>query len=276
MTHAAVALPKSGVASLAVESAFELSALPIVLETCALSAEYSGAQRLTNVSGAFRRNRVTAVLGPSGCGKSTLLRTLNRTLELIPGARVTAGRVLLYGRDIYHHSVPAGLIRTHVGVLQQKPTPFPMSIIDNVLFGARFHKLAHDPGAHARVHLERVGLWDEVKHRLRSSALTLSGGQQQRLCLARTLAVQPSIILMDEPCSALDPRATRIIETLIGELARDYSIVIVTHNIAQARRVADDCAFMLDGRLIAAGSKDEIISHPTDPTIQAFVSGELG
>jgi phosphate transport system ATP-binding protein len=247
----------------AVARAAQRASTPVTLEARGISASYAG-------------NRVTAILGPSGCGKSTLLRTLNRTLELIPGARLDAGQVLLNGRDIYAAAVPAGLIRAQIGVLQQKPTPFPMSILDNALFGARYHGLAHDPAAHARTYLERVGLWNEVNYRLGSSALALSGGQQQRLCLARTLAVQPSIILMDEPCSALDPRASGVIEALIRELAREYTIVIVTHNIAQARRVADRCVFMLDGEVLAAGSRDEVMEHPMHPIVRDFVTGQCG
>jgi phosphate transport system ATP-binding protein len=248
----------------------------IALEARRLSASYAGTARLEEVDAAFERNRVTAILGPSGCGKSTLLRVLNRTLELIPGARVNAGEVLLDGRDIYAADTHAAAIRAQIGILQQKPTPFPMSILDNALFGARYHGVARDPAAHARTYLERVGLWDEVRDRLGASALTLSGGQQQRLCLARTLAVRPSIILMDEPCSALDPRATGVIEALIRELAREYTIVIVTHNLAQARRIADACVFMLDGRVVEAGSRDQVLIKPADPVVRAFVTGQLG
>ena len=187
-------------------------AAPCPLEARALTVSYRGVITLRNVSTVFPQHQVTAILGPSGCGKSTLLKTLNRTLELTPGARVESGSVLLDGIDVYHDGVSASWVRTHAGMLQQKPAPFPMSILDNVLFGARYHGLARDPLEDARHTLEKVGLWDEVKDRLKTSALTLSGGQQQRLCLARTLAVRPSIVLMDEPCSALDPRATAVIE----------------------------------------------------------------
>jgi phosphate transport system ATP-binding protein len=259
-----------------VARATQRGSLLVALEARKVCASYTKVTRLENVSAQFERNRVTAILGPSGCGKSTLLRVLNRTLELIPGARVDAGEVLLDGRDVYAVGTAAAAVRTQVGVLQQKPTPFPMSILDNTLFGARYHRIAHDPAAHARIYLERVGLWSEVCDRLDASALALSGGQQQRLCLARTLAVQPSIILMDEPCSALDPRASGVIEALIRELAREYTIVIVTHNIAQARRVADACLFMLDGRVVEAGSRDQVLIEPHDPVVRAFVTGQLG
>ena len=237
---------------------------------------YRGVTRLRDVSAVFPQHQVTAILGPSGCGKSTLLKTLNRTLELTPGARVESGSVLLDGIDVYHDGVSASWVRTHAGMLQQKPAPFPMSILDNVLFGARYHGLARDPLEDARHTLEKVGLWDEVKDRLKTSALTLSGGQQQRLCLARTLAVRPSIVLMDEPCSALDPRATAVIEGLVRELAHDYTIVIVTHNIAQARRVADHSVFMLDGGIVDASTREELLINPRHPTVRDFVTGLVG
>jgi len=252
------------------------SASSCALEALGLTVSYGGAIRLRDVSAEFQRHRVTAILGPSGCGKSTLLRTLNRTLELLPGARVEAGAVLLDGLDVYRNGTAASWVRARAGMLQQKPACFPMSILDNVLFGARYHGLARDPMDDARHYLERVGLWDEVKSRLKASALTLSGGQQQRLCLARTLAVRPAIVLMDEPCSALDPRATSVIEGLVRELARDYTIVIVTHNIAQARRVADHCLFMLDGEAVAAGAREEMLINPRHPTVRDFVTGLVG
>jgi len=252
------------------------TAAPCALEARGLTVSYSGAVRLREVSAAFPRHRVTAILGPSGCGKSTLLKTLNRTLELTPGARVEAGSVLLDGLDVYRDGASASWVRAHAGMLQQKPAPFPMSILDNVLFGARYHGLARDPVNDARHYLERVGLWGEVKDRLKSSALALSGGQQQRLCLARTLAVRPSIVLMDEPCSALDPRATAVIEGLVRELAHDYTIVIVTHNIAQARRVAAHCVFMLDGEAVASGPREDMLINPRHPTVRDFVTGLVG
>ena len=241
-----------------------------------LSVAYGNATRLREVSVAFHRQRITAILGPSGCGKTTLLRCLNRTLELIPGARIEGGTVLVEGLDANGKGSPASRVRAQVGMLHQKPTPFPMSILDNVLFGARYHGLCNDPLSDAQHFLELVGLWHEVKNRLKTSALALSGGQQQRLCLARTLAVRPSIVLMDEPCSALDPRATAVIEALARDLVRKYTIVIVTHNIAQARRVADCCAFMLDGKVLGAGTRDEMLVNPVDPTVRDFVTGVVG
>ena len=252
------------------------AALPCPVECRGLSVAYGKATRLLDVSVTFPRQRITAILGPSGCGKSTLLRSLNRTLELIPGARVETGTVLVDGIDAYGKGSAASRVRAQIGMLHQKPTPFPMSILDNVLFGARYHGLCRNPLADAQHFLELVGLWDEVKGRLRTPALALSGGQQQRLCLARTLAVRPSIILMDEPCSALDPRATAVIEALARELVRNYTIIIVTHNVAQARRIADHCVFILDGQVLASGSRDEILTHPQNPAVRDFVTGVLG
>jgi phosphate transport system ATP-binding protein len=246
------------------------------LEIRDLTLAYGRVARVRNATAAFPRNRVTAIMGPSGCGKSTLLRALNRTLELIPGARVESGRVLLDRTEIYGPDVSPSWIRAHVGMLQQRPAPFPMSIAENVLFGARYHGYVRDRAAYVQRYLGIVGLWDEVSDRLRAPASSLSGGQQQRLCLARTLAVRPDVVLMDEPCSALDPRATAVIEKLVKDLAREYTIVVVTHNIAQARRVADHCVFMLDGEVIAAGSREEILIHPRHPTVRDFVTGQIG
>ena len=249
---------------------------PCALEARSVTIAYDGVVRVRNATASFPRNRVTAIMGPSGCGKSTMLRALNRTLELIPGARVESGRVLLDRLEIYGPHVSPSWIRTHVGMLQQRPAPFPMSIAENVLFGARYHGFVRDRAADVQHYLELVGLWDEVCDRLNASAYTLSGGQQQRLCLARTLAVRPSVVLMDEPCSALDPRATALIERLIRALARDYTIVVVTHNIAQAKRIADHCVFMLDGDVLAAGTREEILIEPRHPTVRDFVTGQIG
>lgn len=246
------------------------------LEAQTLTLAYGNSVRVRDATVSFPRNRVTAILGPSGCGKSTLLRGLNRTLELIPGAKVLCGRVLLDGQDVYAPGVSASWVRTRIGMLQQRPATFPMSIADNALFGSRYHAHVSDRERDVQQCLGQVGLWEEVCDRLSASAHTLSGGQQQRLCLARTLAVRPSVVLMDEPCSALDPRATQVIERLMRELAREYTIVVVTHNIAQARRVADHCIFMLDGEVLAAGTREEILIDPQDPTVRDFVTGQIG
>jgi phosphate transport system ATP-binding protein len=246
------------------------------LEARSVTVSYSGVIRIRNVTARFPRNQVTAIMGPSGCGKSTLLRVLNRTLELIPTARVDSGRVLLDATDIYSTHISPTWARTHIGMLQQRPSAFPMSIADNVLFGARYHGYVRDPAADVRHYLELVGLWEEVRDRLGAPAHTLSGGQQQRLCLARTLAVRPSVLLMDEPCSALDPRATALVEGLIRNLARRYTIVVVTHNIAQARRIAEHCIFMLDGEVLADGTREEVLLDPQHPTVREFVTGLIG
>jgi len=248
----------------------------IALETRSLTLAYGNAVRVRSASISFPRNRVTAIMGPSGCGKSTLLRGLNRTLELIPGARLLSGEVLMDDEEVYGPHTSASSVRKRIGMLQQRPTPFPMSIAENALFGARYHGFVRDRTSDVRHYLTQVGLWNEVSNRLDASAYTLSGGQQQRLCLARTLAVRPSIVLMDEPCSALDPHATAVIERLIRELTSEYTIVVVTHNIAQARRIADHCVFMLDGQVIAAGTRDEILINPRHSTVRDFVTGQIG
>ena len=246
------------------------------LESRNIIASYAGVVRLQDVSVAFPRNKVTAILGPSGCGKSTLLRALNRTLELIPGGRVESGQILLEQVDIHGPGVSPSWVRTRIGMLQQRPSTFPMSIAKNVVFGARYHGYATDQAAVVQHFLELVGLWDEVRDRLHLPAGSLSGGQQQRLCLARTLAVRPSVLLMDEPCSALDPRATALIERLIERLARDYTIIVVTHNIAQAKRIANHCVFMLDGEILAAGSRQEVLVEPKHRTVRDFITGRIG
>jgi phosphate transport system ATP-binding protein len=233
---------------------------------------------LHEVHCAFPERQVTAIMGPSGCGKSTLIKTLNRSLELMPRARVTRGRVLFRGQDIYAPGADPVAIRKHIGIIHQRPIPFPMSVLDNVLFGVRFHRrmAARAQRDLAQQLLERVGLWNEVSARLDAPASALSGGQQQRLCLARTLANAPDVILMDEPCSALDPAATRHIEALIAELKRDYTIVIVTHNMSQARRVSDQALFFYQGRLIEAGPTVELFERPREAMTREFVTGQIG
>ena len=246
------------------------------LEARNLTVSYAGVVRLQDISVAFPRNQVTTILGPSGCGKSTLLRALNRTLELIPGARVESGQVLLDQVDIHGPGVSPSWVRTRIGMLQQRPSTFPMSIAENVVFGAKYHGYATDRAAVVEHYLELVGLWEEVRDRLHLPANSLSGGQKQRLCLARTLAVRPSVLLMDEPCSALDPRATALIERLIERLARDYTIIVVTHNIAQAKRIANHCVFMLEGEILASGSRQEVLVKPKHRTVRDFITGRIG
>jgi phosphate transport system ATP-binding protein len=241
-------------------------------------AHYGKRQVLRDVSCEFLPQQVTAIMGPSGCGKSTFIKALNRTLELTPGARISRGSVLFRGENIYHHAANPADIRKRIGIIQQRAVIFPMSILENVLFGARFHQLVPGPELedYARVQLERVGLWSEVRDRLHASAANLSGGQQQRLCLARTLANRPEVILMDEPCSALDPAATRRIEELIAELEKDFTIIIVTHNMSQARRVSRQAMFFYEGRLVEAGPTAQLFENPGEALTREFVSGQIG
>jgi phosphate transport system ATP-binding protein len=225
----------------------------------------------------YAHGQVTAMIGPSGCGKSTLLRCINRLHEEIPGAR-TEGSVVLDGRDIYSSGVDVVAVRRAIGMVFQKPNPFPMmSVFDNVAAGMR---LTGRRGPDLRQRVERslhgAGLWDEVKDRLDAPGIGLSGGQQQRLCIARTIAVEPEVILMDEPCSALDPVATLRIEELIEELKRRYTIVIVTHNMQQAARVADKTGFMLSGELVEFAETDTVFTKPGDPRTEEYVTGKFG
>tara|TARA_B100000315_G_scaffold231463_1_gene242784 strand:+ start:364 stop:1224 length:861 start_codon:yes stop_codon:yes gene_type:complete len=226
----------------------------------------------------FQKNRVTAILGPSGCGKSTLIKTLNRTLELIPGTKVLAGTVFYHGKDIYDPQVDPQAVRKHIGIIHQRPIIFPMSILKNVIFGARFHEelRGSSPQEYAEHFLDCVGLLEEVKDRLKEPAGRLSGGQQQRLCLARTLANRPDVILMDEPCSAIDPVATQKIEELICELKKEYTIIIVTHNMQQAKRVSDHTVFMLGGRIVEAGETKHLFATPKTELAKKFLSGSIG
>jgi phosphate transport system ATP-binding protein len=242
-----------------------------------LSAFYGDAPAVRNVELEFPPNEVTAIIGPSGCGKSTLVRCINRMHEEIPGAHAE-GKVLLDGEDLYASGVDVVAVRRAVGMVFQKPNPFPtMSIFDNVAAGPR---LAGIRGGSLRDRVERTlrgaGLWEEVKDRLEEPGIGLSGGQQQRLCIARTLAVEPEVILMDEPCSALDPVATLKIEELIADLRTRYTIVIVTHNMQQAGRVADSTAFMLSGEMVEHGPTDKIFTNPDDERTEDYVSGKFG
>lgn len=251
---------------------------PDAFEVDGLSAAYGATPVLHEISCRIPERQVTAIMGPSGCGKSTLIRALNRTLELIPGAAATSGSIRFRGADLYAPGVPAEAVRRGLGIIHQRPVTFPMSILENVLFGASFHGVCAraDRADHARLYLEKVGLWAEVKDRLHESASSLSGGQQQRLCLARTLANQPQAILMDEPCSALDPSATRRIEEHIIELRDEYPVIVVTHNVGQAYRISDQALFLFDGRLIEAGTSNTVFATPDNPLTLDFISGRLG
>jgi phosphate transport system ATP-binding protein len=249
-----------------------------VLSMSSVAASYAGHIVLKNVSCGFAANAITAILGPSGCGKSTLLRVLNRTLELIPRARIETGTVRFRGQDIYAKNVHGATVRRHIGLIHQRPVPFPMTILNDVLFGARYHRLLDGkaPREYAKIYLEQAGLWQEVKDRLDDRAERLSGGQQQRLCLARSLANQPQVILMDEPCSSLDPAATQQIEDLIADLKQRYTIIVVTHNLAQARRIADEVVFMFAGEVVERGATGKMFSRPDSKLARDFVSGRIG
>jgi len=237
-----------------------------------------GASRiLKDVSLGISGNAVTAIMGPSGCGKSTLLRCLNRMNDLILDTRVT-GKLLIDGCDIFAVEQDVIDLRKRVGMVFQKPNPFPKSIYDNIAFGPRIHKMGSEGEIHARVErtLRQANLWDEVRDRLNDNAFSLSGGQQQRLCLARALSVEPEIILLDEPASALDPHSTARLEELIVQLKKDYTIVIVTHNMQQAARVSDHCAFLMLGELVEHGPTARIFTKPADRRTEDFLNGRFG
>ena len=251
---------------------------PVKITVDRLSFYYGPKRALEDISLTIPQNLVTAFIGPSGCGKSTFLRTLNRLNDVIPGARVE-GRVEIDGWDIYANGTDVVDLRRRVGMVFQKSNPFPKSIFENVAYGIRVNGLARTRSdLHARVEdsLRAAALWDEVKDRLRESSLSLSGGQQQRLCIARALAVQPDILLMDEPASALDPIATQRIEELIYELKHSYTIVIVTHNMQQAARVSDLTAFFWLGRLVEYDRTDRIFTAPREKLTEDYVTGRFG
>jgi phosphate transport system ATP-binding protein len=238
---------------------------------------YGDTRALKNINVSLYRGRVTAFIGPSGCGKSTLLRILNRMYDLYPNQRA-AGHVTLDGEDILSPSQDLNLLRAKVGMVFQKPTPFPMTIYENIAFGIRLYEKLPKSELDDRVRdaLARAALWDEVKNKLGASGLSLSGGQQQRLCIARTVAVKPEVILFDEPCSALDPISTAKIEELIAELKDDYTIAIVTHNMQQAARVSDFTAFMYLGEMIEFGDTSKIFTAPDDRRTQDYITGRFG
>jgi len=246
------------------------------IEIDGLRAFYGDNEAVKGVSLTYEANRVTAMIGPSGCGKSTLVRCINRMHEEIPGAK-TEGTITLDGVDIYGDGVDVVSVRRQIGMVFQKPNPFPtMSIFDNVAAGLRLTGKRGDVKDRVEGSLRGAGLWDEVKDRLSEPGIGLSGGQQQRLCIARAIAVEPEVILMDEPCSALDPVATLKIEELIEELKQDYTIVIVTHNMQQAARIADKTAFMLMGELVEMAPTGKIFTNPDDSRTEEYVTGKFG
>jgi len=251
---------------------------PLKIEVSGMNFYYGNTRALHDVSMKIRENYVTALIGPSGCGKSTFLRSLNRMNDLIPGARLE-GRVSLDGEDVYSPSMDVIQLRRRVGMIFQRSNPFPMSIYENAAYGVRVNGLTRD-----RLKLDEIvertlraaALWDEVKDRLSKSAMSLSGGQQQRLCIARALAVEPEVLLMDEPASALDPISTAKIEELIYELKQNYTIVIVTHNMQQAARVSDFTAYMYLGSLVEFGDTDTIFLKPVKQETEDYITGRFG
>ena len=238
---------------------------------------YGSFQALKNVNLEIEPNKITAFIGPSGCGKSTLLKSLNRMNDLVEGCRIE-GKILLDGQDIYAKSMDVNTLRKRVGMVFQKPNPFPMSIYDNVAYGPRTH------GIHSKARLDEIvekslrnaAIWDEVKDRLKKSALGMSGGQQQRLCIARALAVEPEVLLLDEPTSALDPISTSKIEDLAADLKKDYTIVMVTHNMQQAVRISDNTAFFLLGEMIEYNNTEKLFSIPSDKRTEDYITGRFG
>lgn len=247
------------------------------ISTSDLNLYYGNNHALKNINLDIYENQITAFIGPSGCGKSTYLKTLNRMNDLVPNVTIN-GKVWIDGEDIYDPKVDTTLLRKKVGMVFQQPNPFPMSIYDNIAYGPRIHGIKGKAELDAIVEksLRGAALWDEVKDRLKRSALGLSGGQQQRLCIARALAVEPEILLMDEPTSALDPISTLKIEDLMGEIKKNYTVVIVTHNMQQATRIADYTAFFLVGEVVEYAPTTDLFSHPREKKTEDYITGRFG
>lgn len=247
------------------------------MATTDLSLYYGSNQALKDINLEIYANRITAFIGPSGCGKSTYLKTMNRMNDLVGGVKIE-GKVFLDGEDIYDPKVDTTLLRKKIGMVFQQPNPFPMSIYDNVAYGPRIHGIKSKKQLDAIVEesLKGAALWDEVNNRLKKSALGLSGGQQQRLCIARALAVEPEVLLMDEPTSALDPISTLKIEDLMAGLKEKYTVVIVTHNMQQAARIADQTAFFLQGEIVEYAPARQLFSHPKDKRTEDYITGRFG
>ena len=251
-----------------------------ILSVSNLHVYYGTFRALKDITLDVREHKVTALIGPSGCGKSTLLRCFNRMNDLIPGARIE-GSIHYRNEDLHSEGIDATEIRAQIGMVFQRPNPFPKSIHDNVAFGLRINGYRGDYGEAVERSLRQAALWDEVKDRLKDSALSLSGGQQQRLCIARALAVEPEVILMDEPASALDPIATLAIEDLMRQLSNDYTIIVVTHNMQQAARASDDTVFlMMDedraGYLVEQGATEQVFTNPKEERTEAYITGRFG
>jgi phosphate transport system ATP-binding protein len=249
----------------------------VVFDTKDLNLWYSETHALKDINLDINENEVTAIIGPSGCGKSTYLKTLNRMVELVPGVRTT-GEIMYKGKSILDKSFQVEDLRTKVGMVFQKANPFPKSIYDNIAYGPRIHGIRNKKILDEIVEKSLRGayIWDEVKDRLKENAYGLSGGQQQRLCIARTLAIEPDVILMDEPTSALDPKSTLKIEDLVQELKKEYSIIIVTHNMQQAARISDRTAFFLNGEVVELDVTDTIFTNPSDKRTEDYISGRFG
>ena len=242
-----------------------------------LNLHYGDFHALKNINIDIPEKQITAFIGPSGCGKSTFLKTMNRMQDLVPGVRID-GDLFFRGQDVNSKEIDVTELRRQIGMVWQKPNPFPMSIYDNITYGPKLH------GSHSKAELDEIverslrgaALWDELKDRLKKSALGLSGGQQQRLCIARSLAVEPDVLLMDEPTSALDPASTMRIEELMSELKKNYTVVIVTHNMQQAARISDQCAFFLVGELVECAPTKQIFSMPADKRTEDYITGRFG
>lgn len=250
---------------------------PFSVRTEHLDVHYGAFHAVKDVSIEFRERRLTSLIGPSGCGKSSLLRVFNRMNDAIPGCRIE-GTVEVDGQSVYAPDADAYALRRRVGMVFQRPNPFPLSIYDNVTYGPRIHAMASGVALEqlAQRHLEAVGLWQELRERLDESALSLAPEQMQRLCIARALAVEPTVLLMDEPCSALDPVATMRVETLMRTLAKRYTVIVVTHNMQQAARISDETGFMLLGQLVEMGSTATLFTQPRDKRTEDYVTGRYG
>ncbi|MBC8576377.1 phosphate ABC transporter ATP-binding protein [Oscillospiraceae bacterium BX1] len=248
-----------------------------IITTTNFDLYYGSFQALKSINIEIPEKEITALIGPSGCGKSTFLKTLNRMNDLVPGVKIS-GEIKFHGEDIFAKEMNVNLLRKRIGMVFQKPNPFPMSIYDNIAYGPRLH------GSPKKTELDEIverslrgaALWDEVKDRLKKSALGLSGGQQQRLCIARALSVEPEVLLMDEPTSALDPGSTIRIENLMAELRRNYTVVIVTHNMQQAVRISDKTAFFLIGEMVEFGETEQIFARPVDRRTEDYITGRFG
>jgi phosphate transport system ATP-binding protein len=271
------AIPQNPPSASASAPASSATTVNTKLDVRALDFFYGQFQAIRNVSIRIPEHQVTAFIGPSGCGKSTLLRTFNRMFEIYPEQRAR-GQVIVDGEDILSSRKDVALIRAKIGMVFQKPTPFPMSIFENIAFGIRLYEKLSKAEMQARVEgcLRQAALWDEVKDKLQQTGTSLSGGQQQRLCIARAVAIKPEIVLLDEPCSALDPISTAKVEEMIEELKTDYTVVIVTHNMQQAARVSDKTAFMYMGELIEFGDTEKIFTKPEKKQTEDYITGRFG